>query len=103
MWPVIKSRDHGRIQNWMKKFEHWSQKKGDLIIQKLFSIILENFTLYLSALDFWNIEFDISSLMKLIFVLDWTQFLHATQAVKIKFIKHNISNSIFKKSSSDTV
>ena len=40
---------------------------------------------YLSALDFWNIEFEITSLMNLIFSLVWTRFLQATRAVKIKF------------------
>ena len=59
--------------------------KGDLLIQKLFSVMLKYFTPYLSALDFWSIQFDISSLMNSIFVLDWTQFLKATQAVKVKF------------------
>ena len=99
MWPVIKSRDHGRIQNWIEKFEHWSQKKGDLLFQKPFSVILEYFTPYLSPLDFWNIAFGIWSLMNLILVLDWTQFLQAAQAVKIKFKQEkrsSISNMIFR-------
>jgi hypothetical protein len=64
---------------------------------------------YLSALGFWNIEFEKSSLMNWNFCLVWTRFFTACvpckiwdwNRQKIEFIKLDFSNSIFQNPSAD--